>query len=268
MGCIRASTEHQNTLRRHFRGVRFLGLPSRASLLPIKESLCASCTGHLASSRREYVGLLRTGAVVPDAAAQEGTSAPVKTFGLAAVITKVVDSNPLVRAQRYDVQRAQIDVDELEGFWALPQVSFSSLSGVVPAARGNVVQSPDSSNDIDNLGPFYNFSVNAVLPLYTFGRLRHGAAAARNVVSARYAEGDKVRDDLTIEVVQAYWGVLTYDDLVEVTTEMRDSYGDLIAQAEEKEEADDIDPNDVFEIKSAQYDIDMAYLTSVETAWG
>ncbi len=210
--------------------------------------------------------LLALGTVVPGAAAQEATGAPARTFGLAAVITKVVESNPLVRAQRYDIQRAQIDVDELEGFWAIPQVSFSSLSGVVPAARGNVVQSPDTSNDIDNLGPFYNFSVNAVLPLYTFGRLKHGAAAARNVVNARYAEGDKVRDDLTIEAVRAYWGVLTGDALVELTTEMRDSYGDLIEQAEEKEETSDIDSNDVFEIKSAQYDIDSAYLTSVENA--
>ena len=235
--------------------------------------LTSSTAVALATRGRGLVGqgllacsLLAGTIAVPVATAQEATSPPVKTFGLAAVITKVVDSNPLIRAQRYDVQRAQIDVDELEGFWALPQVSFSSLSGVVPAARGNVVQSPDSSNDIDNLGPFYNLSVNAVLPLYTFGRLRHGAAAARNVVSARYAEGDKVRDDLTIEAVKAYWGVLTADALVELTTEMRDSYGDLIEQAEEKEEADDIDSNDVFEIKSAQYDIDMAYLTSVEIA--
>ena len=212
------------------------------------------------------LSLFALATVVPDAAAQEATSAPTRTFGLAAVISKVVDTNPLIRAQRYDVQRAQIDVDELEGFWALPQVSFSSLSGVVPAARGNVVQSPDTSNDIDNLGPFYNFSVNAVLPLYTFGRLKHGAAAARNVVNARYAEGDKVRDDLTIEAVKAYWGVLTSDALVELFTEMRDSYGDLIDQAEEKDETGDIDSNDVFEIKAAQYDIDLVYLTSVETA--
>jgi outer membrane protein TolC len=212
------------------------------------------------------LGLLCMGAVVPDAAAQEAATTPVKTFGLAAVITKVVDSNPLIRAQRYDIQRAQVDVDELEGFWALPQVSFSSLSGVVPAARGNVVQSPDSSNDIDNLGPFYNFSVNAVLPLYTFGRLKHGAAAARQVVNARYAEGDKVRDDLTVEAVKAYWSFLTSDDLVDLFTEMSDSYGDLIEQAEEKDETGDIDPNDVFEIKSAQYEIDVVYLTSVETA--
>ena len=212
------------------------------------------------------LSLFALATVVPDAAAQEATSAPARTFSLAAVISKVVDTNPLIRAQRYDVQRAQIDVDELEGFWALPQVSFSSLSGVVPAARGNVIQSPDTSNDIDNLGPFYNFSVNAVLPLYTFGRLKHGAAAARNVVNARYAEGDKVRDDLTIEAVKAYWGVLTGDSLVELFTEMRDSYGDLIAQAEEKDETGDIDSNDVFEIKAAQYDIDLVYLTSVETA--
>jgi len=212
------------------------------------------------------LSLLAAGTVVPAAAAQEATSAPVKTFGLAGVITKVVESNPLLRAQRYDVERAQVDVDELEGFWAIPQVSFSSLSGVVPAARGNVVQSPDSSNDIDNLGPFYNFSVNAVLPLYTFGRLKHGAAAARQVVNARYAEGDKVRDDLTIEAVKAYWGVLTSDSLVDLFTGMRDSYGELIEQAEEKEEADGIDANDVYEIKAAQYDIDMVYLTSVENA--
>jgi len=199
------------------------------------------------------------------ATAQEQAEPPVKTFGLAGVITKVVDSNPLVHAHRLDVQRAQIDVDQLEGFWALPQVSFSSLSGVVPAARGSVIDSPDTANDLDNLGPFYNFSVNVLFPLYTFGRLEHGAAAARNIVSARGAEGDKARDDLTAQAVRAYWGVIAGGDLVGLMTGMRDSYDDLIAQAEEKEEKGDIDANDVFEIKSAQYDIEMSYLRSVET---
>ncbi len=212
------------------------------------------------------LSLLAGTIAVPAATAQQDAAAPVKTFGLAAVVTKVVDRNPLILAQRYDVQRAQIDVDELEGFWALPQVSFSSISGVVPAARGNVVQSPDTANDIDNLGPFYNFSVNAILPLYTFGRLKHGAAAARHVVGARNAEGDKVRDDLTMEAVKAYWGVLASDEQVELFAEMRDSYGDLIEQAEEKEETGGIDSNDVFEIKAAQYDIDQAYLTAVQSA--
>jgi outer membrane protein TolC len=208
---------------------------------------------------------IAAGTVATVATAQEQTAARARTFSLAAVITKVVDANPLVRAHRMDVQRAQIDVDQLEGFWALPQVSFSSLSGVVPAARGNVVESPDTANDLDNLGPFYNFSVNVVFPLYTFGRLEHGAAAARNVVTARRAQGDQARDDLTLEAVRAYWGVLAGAELLELTTEMKESYGDLIEQAEEKEETNDIDSNDVFEIKSAQYDIDTAFLSAVET---
>jgi outer membrane protein TolC len=201
----------------------------------------------------------------PAAAQEQESEQPLPTFGLATVITKVVDQNPLVRAYEMDVQRAQLDVDQLEGFWALPQVNFDSYSGVVPAARGNVVESPDTANDLDNLGPFYRFSVGVALPLYTFGRLEHGARAARNLVSVRDAEGDKARDDLTLEAIRAYWGVLAGAELLEVMTDMTDSYDDLIEQANEKEEDGTIDPNDAYEIKSSRFDIRQAFLASVET---
>ncbi|NKB87308.1 MAG: hypothetical protein GKS06_03700 [Acidobacteria bacterium] len=216
--------------------------------------------------RAVVVGLI-AGLTVPgpgDLLAQQAEEPARRSFGLAAVVAKVVDANPLVRAHRLDSQRAQIDVDQLEGFWALPQVSFNSLSGVVPAARGNVVDSPDTANDLDNLGPFYNFSVNVVFPLYTFGRLEHGAAAARNIVTARNAEGDKARDDLSLQAIMAYWGVLAGEEYVDLFTEMNDSYDDLIVQAEEKVETNAIDLNDAFEIKSARFDVEALLLRAVQ----
>ena len=46
---------------------------------------------------------------------------------------------------------------------------------------------------------------------------------------------------------------------------MRSRYDDLIEQANEKEETGDIDANDAYEIRSALFDIDTAYLRAVET---
>ena len=48
--------------------------------------------------------------------------------------------------------------------------------GVVPAAKGTIFDSPDTARDLDDLGPFVRFRLDATLPLYTFGRLTSGDA--------------------------------------------------------------------------------------------
>jgi outer membrane protein TolC len=186
-------------------------------------------------------------------------------LGLAAVLARAVDSNPLMRAYQLDVARAEVDVDQWQSFWSLPEVQLDSYTGVVPGARGDILFSPDTSSDLNDLGPFFRGQIGFAIPVFGFGRLRHGTAAARGVADAKLSESQRARDELSREVIRTYWGALLAERAFDIAEDMRSSYADLIEQAEQKLDTGDIDPNDVWEIRAGRYDIEAGYLEARQT---
>ena len=205
--------------------------------------------------------------VAASASGQEPQPAARTTvrLGLAAVLARVVDSNPLMRAHRLDVVRAEVDLDQWQSFWSLPEVQLDSYSGVVPGARGDIFNSPDTSNDLNDLGPFFRGQIGFAIPVYGFGRLRHGTAAARGMVEAKASESQRARDELSREVIRTYWGALSAGRAFGIAEDMRSSYDELLEQAEEKLDTGDIDPNDAWEIRAGKYDVDAVYLEARQT---
>jgi len=197
---------------------------------------------------------------------QEPEEAPSgRPIDLAAAVQRAVTSNPLTRAGQLDVRRRQLDVNQLENIWNLSQFSFNALSGIVPAARGDIFFSPDTANDINDLGPFYRFDVTAVMPIYSFGRLRHAASAARGAVNAQQGQADRTRDELTMQVVDAYWGLVAARESLDLSSDMASQYDELLAKVDDKLESNDIDPNDAYEARAARYDINSVRLSVLET---
>lgn len=188
----------------------------------------------------------------------------VRAISLPAAVQRAVANNPLTRAVRLDVQRRQLDVEQVENFWSNSSFQLNSLSGVVPAARGDIFQSVDTANDINNFGPFYRLDVTAALPLYTFGRLRNAANAARAAVNAEQGQADRTRDELTREVVGAYWGLVAARQSLELAREMGDSYQELLDEVDEKLADNAIDPNDAYEVRAARFDIESVRLDVIE----
>ncbi len=186
-------------------------------------------------------------------------------LGLAAVLARVVDSNPLMRAYRLDVARAEVDLDQWQSFWSLPEVQLDSYSGVVPGARGDIFNSPDTSSDLNDLGPFFRGQIGFAIPVYGFGRQRHGTAAARGVVEAKASESQRARDELSREVIRTYWGALSAGRAFGIADDMRSSYDELVEQADQKLDTGDIDPNDVWEIRAGKYDVEAVYLEASQT---
>jgi len=198
-------------------------------------------------------------------ASQEPEGQPAgRAISLAAAVDLAMQRNPAMKAARLDVERRQLDVDQFENFWNLPQIQFDSYSGIVPAARGDIFHSVDTANDLNDLGPFYRFEVGVAVPIYTFGRLKHAASAARSAVSAEQSKADRTRDELTMAVVRAYWGVVATNSMMDLADDLRSSYAELMDKIDEKLDAGDIDPNDAWEARSAKYDIDKAYYDAVE----
>ena len=219
----------------------------------------------LAASPLLVIALL-TATSVSGQEPQSATGTPPR-LGLAAVLARVVDSNPLMRAHRLDVARAEVDLDQWQSFWSLPQVQLDSSSGVVPGARGDIFNSPDTSSDLDDLGPFFKGQIGFAVPVYGFGRLRHGTAAARGVVDAKVSENQRARDELSKEVIRTYWGALSAGRALDIAEDMRSSYDELIERVEQELDKGDIDPNDAWEIRSGRYDVEAVYLEARQTKW-
>lgn len=200
-----------------------------------------------------------------DPAAVVPADGPVRSIGVAGALRVALDHSPLARATRLDADRARLDVEEVTSFWSVSQFGLGADAGIVPAARGDIFQSIDSSNDLNDLGPFYKFEIGAVFPIYTFGRLSHAADAARGKLSAEESQGRRSRDELGLEVVKAYWGLRAAQESLDVFGGMVERYYDeLLPEIEEKLEDIDIDPNDAYEVRAARYDIDKTWLDAVE----
>lgn len=203
----------------------------------------------------------------PEPAAEERILAagPERQVGLAAALRIALDRNPLTRATRLDEEKARLDVELFDDFWSLPQIGLDGNAGVVPAARGDIFRSIDTADDLNNLGPFFKFQLGVVVPVYTFGRTEHALGAARGRAEAEESRGQRSRDELSLEVIRAYWGLRAAQQMLDVFGEMRDRYyEDLLPEVEEKLEDVDIDPNDAYEIRSARYDIDKTWLDAAE----
>lgn len=202
-------------------------------------------------------------------AAQAGTPGPPddppgREISLRAAVDLILERNPLTRAKRLDVERARLDVTLFDKFWALPQFTFNGLTGVVPAARGDIFDSPDTSGDLGNLGPFFRANVGLAIPIYTFGRLRNAANLARGGLRLEEAKSLQTQNELALEVIKAYWGLVASERAFGVAEDMRDSYDSLLEKVDEKLEADEMDSNDAYQAQAGEFDVDKAYLDAVE----
>ena len=175
-------------------------------------------------------------------------------------------SNPLARAQKLEVDAAQVDVDQIESRRYLPQLRLGARSGVVPEARGDVLFSPDKADDLGGLGPFVQFELQAIEPLYTFGKLANAVRVARSGLLAQSSKRDALHNELVVQIVKSYWGLAAAISAREVAEEMRQSYTTLLEEVRERlqDVSSEIDDTDVFEVESRGFDIEKLYLESID----
>ncbi len=104
------------------------------------------------------------------------------------------------------------------------------ITGPVPAAHGNIVESTSSNRSINDLGPFVRLDAQAIQPLWTWGQLD----AARDAAEAGYAARKHLVDDtlgqVQVRVVQLFWAEALAKRLLVVAKNVDES----LHQAEDK----------------------------------
>lgn len=204
--------------------------------------------------------LLFVGVWVPAVVAQ------TPRLGLRETVERAVAESHLVKAGDFGVAKARQGVRKARAQRILPEATVSLATGLVPEARGTVVSSPDSSGDLDDLGPFYRLELKLVQPLWTFGKLDALEALAKKGLDAQRAHSALTGGNVALDAVRAYWALAAAARGEEVAGDMRRDFDELQREVEERlaDESSGVDDADLLEVKANAYSIDRLYLDALE----
>jgi outer membrane protein TolC len=202
------------------------------------------------------------------AGALSASSAGAETIllGLRDAVERGVAESHLVKAGAIEVERAGQGVRKARALRILPEVTVNAGTGLVPEARGTVVYSPDDSNDLESLGPYYRLELKLVQPLWTFGKLDSAENLALKGLAAQEARSALTGQNVAFNAAKAYWALAAAVRGDVVAGDMRRDFDELTREVEKRlaDESSGVDDADLLEVKSKAYGIDRLYLDALE----
>lgn len=164
---------------------------------------------------------------------------------LAELITHAIASWPGLRASEHRIAAAEAQLDEA---WISPFFQINATLGlaVAPETRGSPILSPDSQLPLDNAWrPLVRAGVEAVVPLWTFGKLDAARSAARGGIRAARADRERAHAQLRLDVRRAYFGLGLALDALEMIGEGQPKLERAVERIEERIENDDPSVNEM-----------------------
>lgn len=174
-------------------------------------------------------------------------------------------NNPLSLSSGLSIQNAKLQIEGIRARYVFPRIDLEAYTGLVNDARGDATSSPDDIDDYSHVGPFYNVNINAVQPLFTFGKYTAAINAVRQQVKVEKGTDQRIKDRLAYDVARAFWGIIASREAAALGREIDDNYNQLIVKANEyleKAEAG-VDDSHLLEIKVLYYGIQKAFFESI-----
>lgn len=148
---------------------------------------------------------------------------------------------------------------------ARPKGTLTSVFGVVNGARVGTPPaglppelsfafSDDGVNDLLNeLNFFMRHELRIDQPLYTFGKIRSGIAAAELGAEAREAELERALDDAVLQTKRVYYGVKVSREVLRTLVEVEEAFGQAVdaAQAKLDEGSTDVTQTGLLQLRIA-----------------
>jgi len=204
------------------------------------------------------------GLLVQASPAQEASSPDALTLRAAVEIARA--GHPAALAAEAEVLAVSQNVRKAVAEGYLPRLALGAYSGLVPEARGDIFSSPDLQTDLDGLGVFWRLNLGLIQPITTFGRAGAAVTAARESSVAAAFRRDAILEQLSVEVVKAYWGVLAAEEAGRLARESGDRYRELLEEIENRLARDDseVDDGDLLEAQSHELEIETLIQSSLE----
>jgi len=182
------------------------------------------------------VALVLVGCLVGLARAAD--SPPVERLSLDTCIARALEAAPELAEARaeVDIRRSKLAEAKLSRY--LPDAEAVSATGFAPRARGNVVSSPDSVTTRE-FGPFTRVEVEVHQPLYTWGKIAGGIAAATRTVEQQMAATEARAADVVMQVKQLFYNALLARSVLGVVDRTADAYDTALKTATKRRERGD-----------------------------
>lgn len=182
------------------------------------------------------------------------------------------------RARRND-PRAQQAVAQLENASAkrdeahamgFPQIDYTAYVGG-PSPQ-HLLSNPADINSVRSgwapLGAVFHGDIQAILPLYTFGKLTAGKSAGDHLVLATSALLQRARDQAVFDVTKAYWGYQTARNADTSVVAIRKRLQDAQDKAKKllADQSDQISKADALKLDYLAEEIEAQHATASKTA--
>lgn len=215
---------------------------------------------HPALAVRLAPGLLATPLLI----AAGGQPVELERIGLGEAILRAEKAHPDLALPLARIEGARADV-EVARAGRYPGGELRSIFGLVNGARVGEVPdglpselaplfSEDRADDpFNDIGPFSQNSLRITQPLYTFGKIDQGVAAAEAGLAARRAALEEERARIRLEVTQTYYGYQLAAQLTTTFREVEENFREAVTQAEARlDEAEGrVTQADVLELRIA-----------------
>lgn len=123
-------------------------------------------------------------------------------------IERAHERNIQVRQAKLAMQQAEIQLNQANNQW-LPEVS-ASASENLSFGRGLTLNNTYESRNTSST----SLSVGASMPIYTGGRITHNRQRARLNLEAATVDVERLRENLALQITQAYLQVIYNDDMI------------------------------------------------------
>lgn len=155
-----------------------------------------------------------------------------------------------------DEKIAEEETKEISSAFCAPRIEMSSYGGVIPDAEGGITS--ENTNGYDNSGPFFKVDFKVIQPLYSFGKYDSARGAGQHNLEMKKALAQEARNDLQLEVVKAYFGVVAGQDSSLLSDELRDNYTQLVKKIERllADPGAELDDADLLEAKTLHFEIE------------
>lgn len=147
------------------------------------------------------------------------------TLTLGDAIKKTLDFSPSLTAAQFDIAEATAKQAQAYAAGIVPELSLTIAGGPVPDVpdgSGPENGFPEVSAGFGSIGPFIRARVEALQPIYTFGKISNLKKAAEHGVTAKTFGKSTTRNNLIFQVKRAYFSLAFLYSLREFIDELED----------------------------------------------
>ncbi len=186
-----------------------------------------------------------------------------EVFDLARCLALAEQHYPKLREAQARVDMAETQVTEAH---SIPYRGFTAKGGMglAPTVEGTSIYSPNSQLDFNNLELTWRVGADGLVPLYTFGKIVGAWEAAEAGVRVSQAALVKDRNELRVNVIQAYFGVQFARDSLLLIDDARQRMRKYMDKLQKRVDADESEEVPLLDLEVQLIDLDNMTSTAMQ----